>query len=923
MSANCNCCNHTDSVVPVAVTNRPGLSTIQYRVGTQPEFKANMLARLSGQGQDILRQFTSRNNEDFTISLLDAFSVVADVLTFYQERIANESYLRTAKERLSVLQMARLIGYELRPGVAAATCVAFTLEDTPGALNPVQINNKTTSPVEGVPPLSLPQGIKIQSVPGPDEQAQTFETIGSITARAEWNAMRPRLTQQQAVTTTGKLVVLKGADNNVKQGDVLMIRTGTSFALKKVLKAVVDTTANNTTVYFDLSGVMPPYTPPSGVSVGNVNEFDAVTDITNTVVSTISAKQWKEEDLSTLVQSKKWNAFALQNSVSKAIEQSTSPTGQVFIFRKRASVFGYNAAMQMADVTTGTPAKAKVKENTIEAIDATATVKTPHFSWLEWDLEEVAATLYLDSTYDETIPNTYIAVQKATTAIADMDIYAVRDISQQARSAYGISCKCSKISLGYKTSLPDQIPPAANTTNWWGTGTTLAAIRNISVFVQSELLPLASLPITGSISGKTITLNRWYPGLKAGQLVALTGDRADLPGTSASEVMTLETVIVQKGFTVVTFTQVLSYTYVLSSVTINGNVAIATHGETVTEILGSGDASKAFQSFNLRQPPLTYISGASASGAQSTLQIWVNDLLWTEVPYFLGHTAEERIYITRQDDNAVTTVTFGDGITGARLPGGQENIKAIYRKGIGTGALVKANQLTQLLTRPLGVKSAANPIAATGAANAEQLENARANAPLTVLTLDRIVSLQDYEDFARAYAGISKALATWTWKGQRRNVFITIAGINGATVATSSVLYTNLLKSIRDAGENYVPLTMASYVPRYFRLSANVKIDAAYNNDKVLAAINTQLRAAFSFDARNFGQQVTASEVIAVIQNVPGVAGVDLDTLYRSENAAGFHYILPSNAPVTGDDTVFAAELLIIDPKPITINIIT
>ena len=51
-----------------------------------------------------------------------------------------------------------------------------------------------------------------------------------------------------------------------------------------------------------------------------------------------------------------------------------------------------------------------------------------------------------------------------------------------------------------------------------------------------------------------------------------------------------------------------------------------------------------------------------------------------------------------------TTVQFGDGVTGARLPTGQENVRAIYRKGIGLEGLVKAEQLSLLMTRPLGVK---------------------------------------------------------------------------------------------------------------------------------------------------------------------------------------------------------------------------
>ena len=138
--------------------------------------------------------------------MLDAWATVADVLTFYQERIANESYLRTATERLSVLELARLIGYELRPGVAASTYLAFTLEEAPGALG--QALSLGNDGAESHPNRRLRsrlhRGTKVQSIPGPGEQAQTFETVEQIEARAEWNAIKPRLTQPQVLSNYGQ-----------------------------------------------------------------------------------------------------------------------------------------------------------------------------------------------------------------------------------------------------------------------------------------------------------------------------------------------------------------------------------------------------------------------------------------------------------------------------------------------------------------------------------------------------------------------------------------------------------------------------------------------------------------------------------------------------------------------------------------------
>src|SRR5439155_978680 len=78
--------------------------------------------------------------------------------------------------------------------------------------------------------------------------------------------------------------------------------------------------------------------------------------------------------------------------------------------------------------------------------------------------------------------------------------------------------------------------------------------------------------------------------------------------------------------------------------------------------------------------------------------------------------------------------------------------------------------------RPLGVKAVSNPVAAAGGDDPETIDDLRANLPLSVRTLGRVVSLRDYEDFARAFAGVAKAQATWTWDGNRRGILITVAG---------------------------------------------------------------------------------------------------------------------------------------------------
>jgi len=286
------------------------------------------------------------------------------------------------------------------------------------------------------------------------------------------------------------------------------------------------------------------------------------------------------------------------------------------------------------------------------------------------------------------------------------------------------------------------------------------------------------------------------------------------------------------------------------------------------------------------------------------------------VPAFHGHGPDERIYVTSTSDEGKTTVIFGDGVTGARLPTGQENVVATYRKGSGLGGLLKAEQLSQLMSRPLGLKSGTNPLAPAGAAAAEGIDSARANAPLTVLTLGRIVSLRDYEDFARAFAGVGKALATWTWSREQRGVFVTVAGADGAAIPAGTPLYKNLLAAMRAAGDTSVPLSLASYVRRFFRLKAKIKVHTDYEPAPVLAAVERLLRERFSFAARRFGQDVTLSEVMAVVQSAAGVVAADVDALYRVGKPPKLNARLPAAAPLPGAAETFGAELLTLDPAP-------
>jgi hypothetical protein len=181
-----------------------------YRLGTHAAFKTAMLDAIAKSLHPALRGLRTRSDDDFSIALCDAVAVLADNLSFYQERLATESYLNTAIDLRSVRELAALIGYRPAPGLAASTWVAFTLEQ------PLDAADRSRA-------LTIPSQTRMQSVPSSGGRPQTFETDAAIDARPEWNALQPRLTAPYLPASTSKDLYLQGATLNIRPGDVLLV----------------------------------------------------------------------------------------------------------------------------------------------------------------------------------------------------------------------------------------------------------------------------------------------------------------------------------------------------------------------------------------------------------------------------------------------------------------------------------------------------------------------------------------------------------------------------------------------------------------------------------------------------------------------------------------------------------------------------
>jgi predicted phage baseplate assembly protein len=501
--------------------------------------------------------------------------------------------------------------------------------------------------------------------------------------------------------------------------------------------------------------------------------------------------------------------------------------------------------------------------------------------------------LYLDALYPQILPDSWLVLSIA----GRQELYYASAVTADSRQGFTLSAKTTRVDV--------QGPSVVAIFNYH--------VRDTVVFARNDLLPLADAPRTTPVQGNSVELDTLIDAPPAGRSLLVCG-QAIGTGSAGCELATLQAATVVEGRSVLTLTDTLAGQYDPPTVTVFANVAAATHGETTSEVLGSGDAGSAFQRFTLRQAPVTYVSAPTPDGAASTLQLWVNDIQWTEVPALYGAGPRDRVFITRRDDAGKSTALFGDGTAGARLPSGQENVRAVYRKGLGSAGMVKEGQLSLLMTRPLGVKAVTNPAPADGALDPQTQEEARADAPVTVLTLGRVVSLQDYEDFARAFAGVGKAHAEWVWDGHTRGVVITIIGPGGAAIPEKGTVIDRLLTALQQARDRLYPIHLQPTQPVSFEVRASLTVASDRIPDKVVAQARAALQDRFSFTARAFGQEVTLGEVTAVLQAVPGVVAVNVTALYRAGDPAALNPVLSATVPRPGQDigSVQPAELLML-----------
>ena len=202
-----NCpCEHTQD--PQVVTNRPGLAFIADRVDDFAGFRRALLRGLDG---ETALAAWHPGPGDLGLQFLEWWAYLADVLTFYNERIANESYLRTAQFPESVAGLVGLLGYTPAPALAAT-----------GQLGAIRTTTRLSEP------LVIPAGMRLSSTSSAGVAAQSFEAdAASFPGISDVAAARPpdpALKLHGTAPSAGPAsVLLAGKVTGAKAGDRLLL----------------------------------------------------------------------------------------------------------------------------------------------------------------------------------------------------------------------------------------------------------------------------------------------------------------------------------------------------------------------------------------------------------------------------------------------------------------------------------------------------------------------------------------------------------------------------------------------------------------------------------------------------------------------------------------------------------------------------
>ena len=842
---------------PVVVHNPPAQPTITYRWGDYTGFRAALLVpaasppmpaetELSQPGGEAIWRPTAGSG-DLALQVAEWWAYLADILTLYTERAANQSYIRTADLPESLPRLVPLLGYRPAPAIGAQVTLAGL--------------------VRGPRPVTLPQGLQVQSKPGPGQQPQVFElSAQTVIQPVPAVPSVPQTTLMPALTTgqtTGQ-VLLASNPGNLKVGDEVLL---------------LSSTWNGTDATYAVCSVTAIAPATGGTSVAfNITSLGGGNGVPG-------AANWQ-----LLKASSSSPIYPYMANPPYAIVQTAGgPLVAQAIDAERAPIRGARLGARVipsAGSAFDIGATTATSNGLVSAVD-TGAISAAGAGAASAGVTGFASAAYYPITSEAyqpiyIPPSNTVELASVVRSIAPGAVIVVENPvagSTIVPVPGYVTSVTELISYANNPSNPSQWPPAgspANTTepavpiphtmlsfNTMGTLVPADASSLIVRYGYAAVGTLIDPPVAGAVQTGSITLNP--AGLAASGLATNAPLLvADANGDGATATLgTGGVVTIDPAPPLVPPLQVFS------------NLLAFTRGKTIQqEVLGNGNPAIAGQNFTLQTAPVTYLAaqpGVSGPGYSSTITLWVNGVQWAEVPTFYGQGPTAQVFVTQEDTSGNTHVLGGDGVNGARFPSGTNNIVANYRIGSGA-ALPPPTSVSVLLQPQPGLQALVNPVPPSGGADSAASSALRQLAPQSVVTFGRAVSVDDYAAIAAATPGVARVSAAYAFDPVQQRPVVTLwVGDDSQAVGKAQA-------AIAPISDPNRPISIKAANPVQISIALTYVRDPRYLDAAVLAGVRTALAdpsvGLFGSNVVQIGQAFYDSQIYAVCLKVPGVQAV-------------------------------------------------
>ena len=154
-------------VEPVCVAAAPEALEISYLAKDYQSFRQLMLDRMALTMPD----WRERHVPDLGITLVELLAYQADMLSYYQDAVATEAYLETARRRISVRRHLRLLDYRLHEGCNARAWLALTTDQAHSVL-PADVYFATASrALAGINGSAIVSAFDAEALPAGDHRS--------------------------------------------------------------------------------------------------------------------------------------------------------------------------------------------------------------------------------------------------------------------------------------------------------------------------------------------------------------------------------------------------------------------------------------------------------------------------------------------------------------------------------------------------------------------------------------------------------------------------------------------------------------------------------------------------------------------------------------------------------------------------------